>query len=118
MDKKKKNAVMDLLYDIQRSTNDYEKVDGLVQDYVFEALMRPTIKSVKKLNIVDNSVVVLTVSDDFIKRPDLRNWLDDISQKITSCTGADDVLVVMVTDMEDLEELDEDDMELYGWMRI
>lgn len=118
MDKKKKNAVMDLLYDIQRSTNDYEKVDGLVQDYVFEALMRPTIKSVKKLNIVDNSVVVLTVSDAFIKRPDLRNWLDDISQKITACTGADDVLVVMVTDMEDLEELDEDDMELYGWMRI
>lgn len=118
MDIKKKNAVMDLLYDIQRNTNDYEKIDDLVQDYVWEGVLRPTITGVKKLNIIDNSVVVLTVSDAFIKRPDLRKWLDDISQKITDCTGADDVLVIMITDMEDLEELDEDDMELYGWTRI
>ncbi len=118
MDIKKKNAIMDLLYDIQRNTNDYTKIEELVQDFVWDGIMGPTIESVKKLNIIDNSVVVLTVSDAFIKRPDLRKWLDDISQKITDCTGADDVLVIMITDMEDLEELDEDDMELYGWGRI
>lgn len=118
MDKDKKNAVMDLMYDIQRNTQDYEKVDELVQDYVWGESIRPTILMVDKLNITDTSVLVLTVSEEFLKRKDLRTYLDKLSKGISKHTGIDDILLVMVTDMEDLEELDEDDMELYGWCRV
>lgn len=118
MDIDRKNAIMDLLYDIQRNTNDYEKIADLVQDYVWGESFRPAILEVKKLNITDTSVLVMTVSDDFMKRPDLKNYLEKLTKGIEDQTGIEDILMVMVTDMEDLEELDEDDMELYGWQKI
>lgn len=118
MDVGKKNAIMDLLYDIQRNTSDYDKVDELVQKYVWDESMRPMIEEVKKLNITENSVLVMTVSEAFMKRHDLKSYLDDMNKQIAKCTGVDDILLVLVTDTEDLEELDEDDMELYGWTRI
>lgn len=117
MNKDKKNAIMDLLYDIQRNTQNYEKVDELVQDYVWGESIRPGILMVQKLNITDTSILVMTVSDEFLARPDLKNYLDDMSKQISDQTGIEDTLLIMITDMEDLELLDEDDLSLYGWYR-
>lgn len=76
----------------------------------------PVMKQVRKLNVQDNDVLVITFDPDTIVPDAFAEWLDQLTRAV-SATGSANVSILAMRKGITLSCIGEDEMNNLGWVR-